>query len=103
MTMRTVVPTQATYLACELTQAYPVLLAIPPEDRLAYVAQAERAEPLTEAQLVALGFWSGFRGMVLMPEQPERTTQAQRDILFSDTAALAEIARIAWGGKTNHG
>lgn len=94
------------YPACELSDLYPPLIHIPPEERQAYVEQAERAEPLRPEQLKALGFWSGFKGAVLLPQRIDKITAAQVDAVFPPgperEAVIQELFRAAqesWGSR----
>lgn len=87
--------TTPTYPPCALTEDYPILLAIPPEERAAWVAQAERAEALSAEQLAALGLWTGFKDVVLLPQSGKGTTPAQLKRLFPNQHVLLEILALA--------
>ncbi|MBZ0279393.1 MAG: hypothetical protein K8L97_01550 [Anaerolineae bacterium] len=87
------------YPACELSDLYPILIHIPPEERQAYVEQAERAEPLRPEQLKALGLCTTFKQMVLLPKRMDRITAAQVDAVFPPgperDAVIQELFRAA--------
>lgn len=86
----------SSYPLCAITERYPILRRIQPEERPAYVAQVEAAIPLEPEQLTALGYCPDLVGVVLMPASGFRATQAQLDALFppSRRHRLSDIVEL---------
>lgn len=81
------------YPPCSITVAYPILQRVPPEERAAWVAQAERGEELTAEQNARLGMLAEPGG-VLIPSDPKvPLSEAQLGFAFphENRRALAEI------------
>lgn len=84
------------FSCCELTERFPVLIHVQPDEREAWVAQAEAAIPLSREQLVTLGFCPDLVGVVLTPKNPADFTQAQLNALFPSKrpAVLSDILTL---------
>ncbi len=83
------------YPPCAITERYPILQRIPPEERATWVSQAERGEELTNEQSVRLGFASSIKGGVLVPCDGS-LTKAQLNFAFplENRRVLAEIVAL---------
>lgn len=80
-----------TYPPDELTQVYPALIRIPPEERPAWAAQAEAGIELTDEQSTRLGFAPCIRGGLLVACQGQLSA-SQLDYVFppSNRRALVD-------------
>jgi hypothetical protein len=80
------------YATCPLSERYPLLKRIPPNERAAWVAQAEAGEALTPAQCARVDIAVALR---LVPVTGP-LTPAQ--VVLRDTAALYEVVGLGRRG-----
>lgn len=67
---------------CPMTERYPALLRVPPDERQAIYDQAEAGLPLTEEQTISLGLHPSLKGAVLLPAT-RCFNNAQMDVVFA--------------------
>lgn len=86
------------YPPCRFTERYPILRRIAPEEREAWVAQAERGEALTDEQSARLGFAPCIKGGVLVPADGSMSAAQMtfafpgRDMVIREIIALGTQA-----------
>lgn len=72
------------YPACEISRDYPVLIAVPVEQRAAMVERARRGEGISTEEAQALGLSPSMAGMVLISFTVPRTDAQLRAISVAD-------------------
>jgi hypothetical protein len=81
---------------------YPILIRIPPQERVAWVTQAESGIELTDEQHAQLGSHPAMRGGVLIPTDTRCATKAQVDFVFPPMSRGALYETLARGLKEVH-
>lgn len=87
-----------TYPPCSFTDRYPVLKRIPPEERAAWIDQAERGEPLTVEQAARIGLAPSVCDVVLAPVAGNMSAAQLRAAFPGQNAALPEIVSLRLTG-----